>query len=73
MLMRPRQQGLSYMIAGNVNWLNHFGKCLALSTKAKHIYNLLPDNFIYKYISNRYRNIHARMHTKACARMFIAP
>lgn len=45
-------------------WPDHFGKYLALSTKAEHTYILGPNNFTCMYVSNRnsWASVHKDMY-----------
>lgn len=45
------QLELSCFADKNVNWYNTLENCLAESTKAEHMHNLWPRNFIAWHIS----------------------
>ena len=59
----------SYITGGSINWYDHFGKVLAVSTKAEY---KPPHNPITPFLSTYCTEINEYVHWKAHTRVFTA-
>lgn len=54
----------SHIVGRSVNWFNHFGKLLAISTKAKYTFVLWPSNSTSgTYSGERIAYVHQKIGT----------